>query len=160
MSDLERNKKVLHRFWKEVWNDNKLDVVDEIFHQDFVDHGLAPGLTKQGPEGAKEAVMQFRTAMPDLWLRVDGMIAEDDKVMTRWTAGGTHDGPMGPFAATGKKGEIQGVTINRLVDGRILEAWDNFDMLGMMAQLGVVPEMSGPGRPPGGPPGQDGPPSS
>ena len=50
-------------------------MVDEIFHPDFVDHGLAPGLTKQGPEGAKEAVIQFRSAMPDLYLKCD----DDDR---------------------------------------------------------------------------------
>ena len=76
MTEEERNKAVLTRFWTEVWDQGKLEVVDEIFHPNFVDHGLAPGLTKQGPDGAKEAVMQFRTAIPDLYLKIEHMVAE------------------------------------------------------------------------------------
>ncbi len=118
-------------------------MVDEIFHHDFVDHGLAPGLTLQGPEGAKEAVMQFRTAFSDLHLDVRHLVAEGDKVFTYWEARGTHDGPLhtpaGDIPATGNVGIVHGMTINRLVDGRVIEAWDNFDTLGMLQQLGVIP---------------------
>jgi predicted ester cyclase len=155
MSDEEQNRAVLNRFWTEVWNDNKLDVIDEIFHPNFVDHGLAPGLTMQGPEGAKEAVKQFRTAFPDLTLEVDDMLCEGDKVLTRWTAVGTHNGPLnnpqGQIPPTGKKGIVLGMTLNRVEDGKIIEAWDNFDTMGMLQQLGVIPA---------GPPGGGGPPGS
>jgi predicted ester cyclase len=161
MSEEERNREVLNRFWTEVWNDNKLDVIDEIFHENFVDHGLAPGLTKQGPEGAKEAVMQFRTAFPDLTLTVDDLLVEGDKVLTRWTAVGTHDGPLnnpqGQIPPTGKKGVVLGMTLNRVEDGKIIEAWDNFDTIGMLQQLGVIPPPPGQGGPPGdgGEPAED-----
>jgi predicted ester cyclase len=152
-ADLERNKAVLRRFWDEVWSEGKLDVIDEIFHLDFVDHGLAPGLTKQGPEGAKEAVLQFRVPVPDLHVAVDDLIAEGDKVVTRWTASGTQTGQLGPIPPTGKRAELRGMTINRLVDGRIIEAWDSFDWLGLLQQLGV-PLAGGPPGPPGQGPGQ------
>jgi len=139
----ETNKAVLMRFWDDAWNRGDLDVVDEIFHQDFVDHGLAPGLTLQGPEGAKEAVTQFRTAFSDLRLEVHALVAEADKVFTYWRAYGTHDGPLktpaGDIPPTGSTGIVHGMTINRVVDGRIIEAWDNFDTLGMLQQLGVIP---------------------
>jgi predicted ester cyclase len=141
--DIERNKAVLNRFWSEVWDKGDLDVVDEIFHPDFTDHGLAPGLTKQGPEGAKEAVMQFRTAIPDLYLKCTMMVAEGDKVLSLWEAGGTQSGPLksgrGTIPPTNKKAVVHGMTLNRLEDGRIIDAWDNFDLLGMLQQLGVVP---------------------
>jgi predicted ester cyclase len=150
--DVERNKAVLHRFWSEVWDQGDLGVVDEIFHENFVDHGLAPGLHKQGPEGAKEAVMQFRNAMPDLYLRCDMMVAEGDKVLSVWESGGTQTGPLasarGTIPPTGNRGVVRGMTLNRLEDGRIIEAWDNFDILGMLMQLGVIPS--------GGPPPADG----
>ena len=104
----ERHKQVLARFWEEVWDKGDLDVVDEIFHPEFVDHGLAPGLSKQGPEGAKEAVMQFRTAMPDLYLKCNMMIAEGDKVLSLWESGGTQTGPLknaqGTIPPTGNRG--------------------------------------------------------
>lgn len=157
MTQEEQNKKILNRFWEEVWDQGKLDVVDEIFHDNFVDHGLAPGLTKQGPEGAKEAVLQFRTGIPDLYLKVDHMVAEGDKVMTRWEAGGTHTGPLksgrGVIPPTNKRAVVRGFTINRVEDGRIIDAWDNFDIMGMLQQLGVIPS---PGGPPGGAPPGDG----
>jgi predicted ester cyclase len=148
MTEEERNKAVLTRFWTEVWDQGKLEVVDEIFHPNFVDHGLAPGLTKQGPDGAKEAVMQFRTAIPDLYLKIEHMVAEGDKVLTRWESGGTQSGPLasarGTIPPTGKKAVVRGFTLNRLEDGRIIDAWDNFDIMGMLQQLGVIPS--------GGPP--------
>src|SRR5262245_49912824 len=150
--EVDRNKAVLNRFWSEVWDQGDLDVVDEIFHENFVDHGLAPGLHKQGPEGAKEAVMQFRNAMPDLYLRCDMMVAEGDKVLSVWESGGTQTGPLasarGTIPPTGNRGVVRGMTLNRLEDGRIIEAWDNFDILGMLMQLGVIPA--------GGPPPADG----
>ena len=155
MSEVEANKAVLNRFWTEVWDQGDLDVVDEIFHPNFVDHGLAPGLHKQGPEGAKEAVMQFRNAMPDLYLKCDMMIAEGDKVLSLWESGGTQTGPLasarGTIPPTNNKGIVRGMTLNRVEDGKIIEAWDNFDILGMLQQLGVIP--SGPpggGAPPAG----------
>jgi predicted ester cyclase len=152
MTEEENNKQVLMRFWSEVWDQGKLDVVDEIFHPKFTDHGLAPGLTKQGPEGAKEAVEQFRSGIPDLYLKVDDMVAEGDKVLTRWTAGGTHTGPLvsgrGAIPPTGKTATVRGFTLNRVEDGKIIDAWDNFDIMGMLQQLGVIPS----GPPAGGPP--------
>jgi predicted ester cyclase len=153
VSDIENNKQVLMRFWNEVWDQGKLEVVDEIFHPNFTDHGLAPGLTKQGPDGAKEAVEQFRAGIPDLYLKVDDMVAEGDKVLTRWEAGGTHTGPLvsgrGSIPPTGKRAVVRGFTLNRLEDGKIIDAWDNFDIMGMLQQLGVIPS----GPPAGGPPG-------
>ena len=157
MSQEEKNKAVLQRFWEEVWDKGELDVVDEIFHEKFVDHGLAPGLTKQGPEGAKEAVMQFRNGIPDLYLKWHDMVAEGDKVLSLWEAGGTHTGPLkgghGTIPPTGKKAVIYGFTLNRLEDGRIIDAWDNFDMMGMLQQLGIIPSGGGP---PGAGPSGDG----
>ena len=155
----ERNKKVLARFWEEVWDKGDLDVVDEIFSPDFIDHGLAPGLSKQGPEGAKEAVSQFRNAMPDLYLTCNMMIAEGDKVLSLWESGGTQTGPLasarGTIPPTNNKGIVRGMTLNQLTDdGKIVAAWDNFDILGMLQQLGVIP--SGPPGGGGGPPGADG----
>ncbi|TMK28039.1 MAG: ester cyclase [Actinobacteria bacterium] len=152
MTQEEQNKATLNRFWEEVWDQGNLDVVDEIFHTNFVDHGLAPGLTKQGPEGAKEAVMQFREAMPDLYLKAHQLIAEGDKVLTLWESGGTQTGPLksarGVIPPSGKRGIVRGMTLNRVEDGKIIEAWDNFDILGMLQQLGVIPS----GPPGGGPP--------
>jgi predicted ester cyclase len=92
--------------------------------------------------------MQFRTAIPDLYLKIEHMVAEGDKVLTRWESGGTQSGPLasarGTIPPTGKKAVVRGFTLNRLEDGRIIDAWDNFDIMGMLQQLGVIPS--------GGPP--------
>ena len=91
--------------------------------------------------------MQFRVAVPDLYLKVLDMVADGDKVLSMWESGGTQTGPLGSIPPTNKQGKLLGMTLNRVVDGRIIEAWDNFDMLGLMFQLGVIP-----------PPGQGAPP--
>jgi steroid delta-isomerase-like uncharacterized protein len=138
------NKHAVRRLWDEAWNANKLGVVDEVVHADYFDHGLAPGRTRQGPESTKDAIRELRTAFPDLVLRPDDIVEEDDKVVTRWTTTGTHLGPLGPIGPTGRSASVQGMTWLRLVDGQIVEAWDCFDELGMLFQLGVLPTPGGP----------------
>jgi len=133
------NRALLTRFWTELWNDNDLEVADAIVHPDFFDHGLVPHPIRYGPEGAKDAVTMFRTAVPDLEFLVDDMVAEGELVMTRWTGKGTQTGALGEIKPTGRHATVVGYTLNRVVDGRVVEAWDSFDQLGMLFQLGVLP---------------------
>ena len=92
-------------------------------------------------EGAKQFAADFRQAFPDLQTTIEDMVAEGDKVVIRFSARGTHQGEtedLGP--PTGNSFEVTGVTIKRFSDGKIVEDWTNFDALGMMQQLGLVPE--------------------
>jgi len=123
----EENKAIVRRLWEEVWNQNDLSVCDEIFDAEYAEHekAFAPVL---------------RTAFPDLHFTIEDMIADEDKVVTRYTFSGTHQGEFMGVAATGRPVEIPCIWIHRLADGRIVEGqrWGLWDALGMMKQLGAL----------------------
>jgi steroid delta-isomerase-like uncharacterized protein len=134
-------KSLAHR-WAEIWSaSGDLAIVDAIVAPEFVSHGAPPGLPT-GPEGVKQWVSVFRAAFPDLYSVVDDVIAEGDRVVERFHAGGTHRGDFFGIPPTGVKGEITGINIFRVVDGRIVEHWGNSDDMGLMRQLGVIPAMA------------------
>ena len=136
----ETNKAVVRRFFEEVWNKGKLNVLDEIIAKDHVSSGPGslPGLPT-GPEGSKQFVTVYRNAFPDVHFTIDDQLAEGDQVVTRWTGHGTHQGELVGIPATGKSSTVTGITENRIVDGKIVESWNIFDQFGMMQQLGVIP---------------------
>jgi steroid delta-isomerase-like uncharacterized protein len=132
------NKTIGRRILVEVWGEGKLAVVDELLAPEYVDHaprGPEPQ-TVQGSEGLKQAVRLFRTAFPDLTYRVDFQVAEGDMVATRFTATGTHLGDFQGLPPTHRRVEYTGVDVNRIVAGKIVEAWVNYDAFGLMEQLG------------------------
>jgi len=136
----EENKAIVRRSYEELWSKGNLDVVDELYAADFVLHDPAqPGI--RGPEGYKQIVITNRTAFPDLNVKVEDQLAEGDKVATRWTTTGTHQGEFAGIPATGKRGGVTGTTIARVVGGKIVEERSNWDTLGLLQQLGVIPPM-------------------
>jgi steroid delta-isomerase-like uncharacterized protein len=83
----------------------------------------------------------YKTAFPDLNVTVEEVIAEGDKAVTRWTVRGTHQGEIEEFGPpTGKQVELKGLTMHRIEGGKIVEEWEGYDNLGVMQQLGLVPE--------------------
>ncbi len=137
----EGNKAVLRREVEELYNHTgNLDAADGIFDPNYVGHEPTSGETR-GIEGAKRFAATFREAFPDLECTIEDMIAEGDKVVMRFRGGGTHQGETEAFGPpTGRRMEMTGITIKRLSGGKIVEAWTNFDALGMMRQLGLIPE--------------------
>ena len=138
----EENKALNHRFFEEFWDQKNLAVADELIDAHHVNHtpGSAPGLPP-GPEGFKQFASVFMTAFPDLHLTIDDEIAEGDRVVTRWPSYGSHTGSLMGMPPTGKSIRITGITITRLTDGKATETWTNFDMLGLLQQIGVIPAM-------------------
>ena len=136
----ETNKTLSRRLFEEVWNKGNLAVLNELIANDHVNSGpgTLPGLPT-GPEGAKQFVMMYRNAFPDTHFTIDEQIAEADKVVTRWTAHGTHKGELLGIPATGKSSTVTGISVDRIVNGKIVESWGIFDQFGMMQQLGVIP---------------------
>ena len=127
--------------WTALWNaDSDLSLIDELVAPDFVSHSAPPGLPA-GPEGVKVWVQFFKTAFPDVYSVVDDVITEGDRVVERFHAGGTHRGDFFGIPPTGRSGEITGINIFRVVDGKVVEHWGNSDDLGLMQQLGVIPSM-------------------
>jgi steroid delta-isomerase-like uncharacterized protein len=133
----EQNKAVLRRQFEEVWSRGNVALVDELFASDYLGH--APPDEVDGREGMKRYVSTVRTEFPDLQFTVEDQIAEGDRVVTRWTASGTHKGQFQGIPPTGRQMTMTGITIFRIANGKLVEGWTNADILGMMQQLGVIP---------------------
>jgi steroid delta-isomerase-like uncharacterized protein len=131
----EHNKALARRSWQVLDNP---DVLDEVYASDLVWH--EPDQDVRGAEEAKRFVEMYKTAFPDLHATVEDAIAEGDEVVTRWTIRGTHQGEVEEFGPpTGRRVEIEGITIHRIEDGKIAEEWERYDNLGVMQQLGLAP---------------------
>src|SRR3972149_11089421 len=113
----ETNKTVSRRFFEEVFGKGKLNVLDELIANDHVNSGpgTLPGLPT-GPEGSKQFVTVYRNAFPDAHFTIDEQIVEGDKVVTRWTASGTHKGELVGIPATGKSSTVTGINVDRIMN--------------------------------------------
>ena len=132
-------KGIARRLLEEAFNGGNLDVVDELMAPEFVNHDAALPEPIVGIEATKASIRGYRDAFPDLRLTLEEQIAEGEYVATRWSALGTHHGDLMGMPATGKQATVTGITIDRIVDGRFVESWTNWDTLGLMQQLGVAP---------------------
>jgi steroid delta-isomerase-like uncharacterized protein len=132
----ESNKQVSRRF-TELFGTDDPAAADRVFTADVVFHGL-PGGDALGIEAVKGFIGAYRAAFPDAMSTVEDQVAEGDKVVTRWRARGTHGGPLGALAATGRTFDTCGITIERMAGGRIAEVWVARDDLGLMRQLGAI----------------------
>ncbi len=137
MSD--ENKAIARRFFDEVVSQGRLELIDEMVDADMIDHEAFPGIP-QGREGVKEFVTMFRNAFDALQFSVEDMIAEGDRVAARVTISGTHNGQFLDLAPTGKQISINAIDILRFANGKAVEHWGVTDQMGMMQQLGAIPE--------------------
>jgi len=140
----KENKARQRRVFEEVLNKGNLAIIPELFAPSYVSHN--PLLESKGPEGFKQNVTAVRTAFPDIHCTIEDMVAEGDKVVTRYTSRSTFKGEFMGIAPTGKKVTTTAILITRWVGGKEVEAWEVMDTLGMMQQLGVVPPMGQGGR--------------
>ncbi|GAA0388497.1 ester cyclase [Microbispora corallina] len=116
-------KDVIKRFYDEVLNGDDLDVADEIITPGFSPRGAGPA----GPEALKQIARYLRSAMPDLHFDIEDMIAEGDRVATRWTLRGTHEGDFFGFPPTGRPVEVRACVVFRMEDGKVAEIWPVVD---------------------------------
>lgn len=130
----------IRRWFEEVWNKGREEAIDEMFAEDGIAHGLADetGEPLRGASGFKPFFRNFRGAFPDIEVIVEDTVAEGDKVAARCTVRATHAGGGLGFAATQMPVDITGISIVRVKDGKIVEAWNNFDFMGMHQQLGTL----------------------
>ena len=135
---LQRNKDTFMRGVEEVFNGKNLDYIDELYTADVIDHSAPPG-SPEGIEGARLKLQMFTTAVPDLHLSYDHLIAEGDMVAGRFTLTGTHLGDFGGIPPTGAPVSVTGHDFSLIRDGKISEHWVEMDSLTLMQQLGVVP---------------------
>jgi steroid delta-isomerase-like uncharacterized protein len=132
--------KALARRWAEIFNQGNLDLVDEIYASNYLEHDPTNPEHVRGVEGAREFYSMYRSAFPDTQITIEDQLAEGDMVATRWTARGTHQGELMGVPPSGNRVEVMGVTISRIEGGKIVEEWDIYDALGMMQAIGAVPE--------------------
>lgn len=135
MSD-EQILDLVNRFTDEAWNGGNLDLIDELFSADYVGHDAPRPDPVRGPEGMKDFLRMYHHAFSDAHITIDDVIVRDDKVVTRWTGRGTHDGDLMGMAPTGKAIEFVGIRIFRVANGQIAEGWVVWDTFGLMRQLG------------------------
>ena len=132
----EANKALARRSWEGV---DDPDILDEVYAPDVVWHN--PDQDVHSIEEAKQYIGTFTTAFPDLSATVEDVIAEGEKVLTRVTFRGTHQGESEEFGPpTGRQVEGQGLSLHRIEGGKIVEEWNSYDQLSLMQQLGLAPE--------------------
>jgi predicted ester cyclase len=132
-----KNKALVRRFVDEVQSQGNTDVIDEICSPEFVNPSAPPGLPADR-EGIKIVTAIFRRAFPDSYFTLEDMIAQGDKVATRKTFHGTHEGEFMDIPPTGQRVSMGLIDIVRIADGRVVEHWSMGNNLGMMQQLGVI----------------------
>jgi len=131
------NKIVIRTFIEEVINQGRLERTDEFVIEDFVELDPFPGQAP-GREGLKAVILQMRSAFPDIHWAVDEMVAEGDKLVTRFTWTGTHQGEFLGVSATGRPVSIKGIVVDTLEGGKMVDSRMLLDVLGMMMQLGMT----------------------
>ena len=136
----EENKRILQRWFDEVWNNGRAEVIEELFDENGVAHGLADDASNpiKGPSGYRPFYETFRQAFPNIMVVIEDMVAEGDKVAARCSVRAKHEGELMGRAATQAPVEFTGITIVRIDNGKIVEAWNNFDFMTMYKQTGHI----------------------
>jgi len=132
-----QNKDIIKRYNDEFWNTGNMAVADEIVADGYVRHDPASPEDITGCDGLKQLVTMFRNAYPDFHSTYEDMFAKGDKVTARYTVRGTHNGELMGIPPTGKKVTVSCIVIHRLADGKIVEDWTEYDLMGLMQQLGM-----------------------
>ena len=133
------NIQLIERYSNQVFNEGRVEAADELLTDDYVNHHAPPGM-----EGTREGFKQFVTmvhgAMDDFENTTQDIFGVDDKVVQRWKATGKHTGDFMGAPASGNRVEFDGISIYRIEDGKIAEDWTRADLMGLMQQIGAIPE--------------------
>jgi steroid delta-isomerase-like uncharacterized protein len=127
-------------FIEEAFNKGNFSILEEVIHPEY--RYSSPEGQLEGIDQLRDLIQGFHQGFPDLKLSIDDLFAAGNKVCTRFTLTGTHQGEYMGISSTEKPIKVTGVVISRLKDGRIIEEWEILDMLGFFQQLGLVPELS------------------
>ncbi|TSE01120.1 ester cyclase [Skermania sp. ID1734] len=135
---ISRNKQLVDSFIQELFSKGDLDAVDRYLDPAYVDHDPpVPGAC--GREGMRQAAAMFRQALPDWHSDLEQLVAEGDIVVERFTASGTHRGPLMGADPTENTLYLKGINIFRIEADKIVERWGRLDQLGLLQQLGLIP---------------------
>ena len=135
---VEENVNLMRRWFREVWNEGKLQTIHELLAPNAVAVGeLEDGAKLRGPAEFAAFAQRIRGAFPDMNVVVEDAFGTDDKVVLRWSGTMTHLGDHLGMPATRKRVQVTGITIARIANQQIVEGWDNWDQLGMLKQIGL-----------------------
>ena len=137
----EENKAIVRKFYK-MMELGDPGLADEVVAVDYVNHSALPGQIL-GIGGVKDFVSSLKDAIPDIQFNIEDQVAERDKVVSRYTISGTHQGEFLGVPATGKQIKWTATAMMTVADDKIQEAWLNWDQWGLMQQFGVVPTPGG-----------------
>ncbi len=140
---IETVKAVARRFFEEIWNRGSEEAIDAHLAAETVGNDPSFGT---GREAFRAQWRTWRTAFPDIHFAVEELVAEGNKVVTRWTMTGTHRGPFWRVPGTGRRVTVTGMSLDRIEDGRIVAGFDAWDELGLRRQLGMLPEVESSGE--------------
>jgi steroid delta-isomerase-like uncharacterized protein len=132
----ERNKTIARTVLEEALGKGKVEETEALYSPEFVTHG-STGDVRRAED--RELMKGWKRAFPDLQITIDKMVAEGDLVAVRFVAEGTNTGAANGLPATGKRIRIAGMTLLRIVNGKIVEEWPSFDQLDFLRQLGLMP---------------------
>jgi steroid delta-isomerase-like uncharacterized protein len=138
----ESNKAVVRHWVEAVINQDNMEALHETHAPNFVNH-LLPAGAPQGIEGEAMLTRQFSTAFSEAHFDIESLVAEGDQVAMRYTYHGVHTGTFNGVPATGKSFSAGGINLLRLENDKIVENWLQFDLLGLLQQLGAIPAPQG-----------------
>lgn len=134
----QQNIAQVRRAIAEIWNDANYDALPGFVSDDIVIHASSPEAEIRGPEGIRHFYSSLRAAFPDLHFQIEDQVAAGDRVVTRWSAQGTHAGEFQGIPPTGKQVTLTGIDIDRFAGGKVVECWPVADELGLLQQLGAL----------------------
>jgi steroid delta-isomerase-like uncharacterized protein len=139
----EKLKAAVQEFYDRGWNHGDLSVIDDLFSPEYQDRDAAAQTGTSGLDAARQFIVNFRTAIPDLHVEIEDQYAEGSTVTTRWTATGTHEGTLMGVPGTHRPVEVSGISIDRFDEhGRFVEGWGNWDGIALLQQIGALPTAS------------------
>ena len=133
----EENKALLRRLVDEGLHKKNLGIMDELISPNFVNHSAPAGIPPTR-DGYRQYVEMLLASFPDIYLDIEDLIAEGDKVVVRYTVRGTHQGSFMGLPPSGKQFSFTGIGIQRIVDGKFVDRWEQADTLSLLQQLGVI----------------------
>lgn len=132
---------LIHKWFEEVWNQGREATIDTMCAPNAIGYGQAQhGASINGPEHFKQFWRMFRAAFSNIHVDIYDTIEQGDRAVIRWTMAMVHSGPFLGIAPTSKRVSVDGISIQRFAEGKIVEAWDKWDQLSLLVQLGAVPE--------------------
>lgn len=135
-------KAVVRRLYEEVWNKRRLEAVSELIAPSHALNDPHLSGSAVGPDAYRRVLTQYLSAFPDLRFAVDDFITEKSKVVACWSVSGTHEREFLGIRPTQRKIAIEGITIHHVSNGKIIDSYVSLDYLGLMQQLGVIPEQA------------------